>query len=158
MPDPVVRKALHAVHAFLLELDGNVFTLFADEGLCTDRKRAPDGLGVVALVGGRELHDVTGCDLHEGWPNTTAIGPLLSSLISTSAAQTVPAHRQAHRESQNRQFLNVSTLLGWISPELADVRECRYPLPPAGNLSQRNVAAGSLDISGVNIVARRRGG
>lgn len=80
MPDPVVRKALHAVHAFLLELDGNVFTLFADEGLCTDRKRAPDGLGVVALVGGRELHDVTGCDLHEGWPNTTAIGPLVEQL------------------------------------------------------------------------------
>ena len=82
--------------------------------------------------------------------------PLLRSLTSTSAARTVPTIVKLAATVKMTNFFTSRPF--WMDfLELPGVRNVDI-LPPGESLSQRNVPAGSLDISGFNIVACCRGG
>ena len=149
----VMRQALDAVDAFLLELDGSILVVLAEEWRCALGQHALDRFRVVAFVRGHELYVSPGAIFTKAGSNTITPPsvPLLSSLTSTSAACAPPARAITATAAAN-------IAIFFMIPDaflFPGIRARNLPGSPVSDIAVRSCRYCASAISGLEFWAKR---
>jgi hypothetical protein len=141
-----VRQTLDTVDAFLLELDGEILIVLAEERRGALGEHALDGFRIVALVRGHELDGVAGRDLHEGWlEHHHTIRSLVEELDFDLRRPGAPGQNQNRRGGgQHRNLFHDSRFfpVSWnLRPGFTGLSGIRYRRLVLRRLRQRNLRA-----------------